>query len=76
MDTHHEVRKLLFEPQIFQNKLSEKYQKQNLWLKHNYHGLEWKSGKYRYSEMRSILFEYFTNDSTIFVNFYIQKRTI
>ena len=74
VDDHHEVRTLLFKPPFSWNKLSEKYQKQNLWLKHNYHGLEWKSGKYHYSEMRNILFEYFADASTIFVNCNIKKR--
>lgn len=69
-----DVRVFLFKPPFPWRRLTQKCKHENLWYKHFYHGLNWKSGKYSYDQIYHILRENLSDASTVFVNGKIRKE--
>ena len=64
----------LIQTSFFWRRLSEKYQKIIFWLKYHYHGLEWNSEKFLYTEIRNILQKNLNDATKFFVHSDIKKE--
>ena len=64
----------LFKPPFDWKRINDKYRKENLWLKHYYHGIPWNSGDYPYTEIGNILRSTLHNSTKIFVEGSIKKE--
>ena len=64
----------LFESPYSWNRLTNKYKKENTYLRRHYHGLDWNSGTVPYTLIGKILRDTFKDASIIYVSGSIQKK--
>ena len=65
---HAEPAVLLFKPPYAWRRLTEKYRRENEWLKRRYHSLQWDSGEHEYGDIANVLRRYLPKASRIIVN--------
>ena len=73
LDDKSELIVLMFREPYPWRRLTDKYRRENAWLKHCYHGLAWKSGEVLYTDVGKIILDSLYDASVRFQHLFYKK---